>query len=80
MTNAAVCRSDAGGPRRACTFEGHPMGEKKKHMRHDDRGATSIEYALIATMVAIVIIGSLTTLGTTLSTRFVSVNSGFTGR
>lgn len=56
------------------------MGEKKKHMRHDDRGATSIEYALIATMVAIVIIGSLTTLGTTLSTRFVSVNSGFTGR
>jgi pilus assembly protein Flp/PilA len=49
-------------------------------MRHDDRGATSIEYALIATMVAIVIIGSLTTLGTTLSTRFVSVNSGFTGR
>lgn len=56
------------------------MGEPRKNMPQDDRGATSIEYALIATLVAIVIIGSLTTLGTSLSTRFVSVNSGFTSR
>jgi pilus assembly protein Flp/PilA len=56
------------------------MREDKTDMGRDEAGATSIEYALIATLVAIVIIGSLTTLGTTLSTRFVSVNSGFTAR
>ncbi len=56
------------------------MHDERPDVTRDDRGATSIEYALIATLVAVVIIGSLTTLGTSLSTRFVSVNSGFSTR
>lgn len=56
------------------------MWTSVKAFLRDPRGATSIEYALIATLVAIVIVASLTTLGTNLSTRFVSVNSGFTAR
>jgi pilus assembly protein Flp/PilA len=56
------------------------MRSTDRNIQGDDRGATSIEYALIATLIAIVIIGSLTTLGTNLSTRYESVNSGFTSR
>ena len=37
---------------------------------HDERGATAIEYGLIAALVAIVIIGAVTTLGTNLTTLF----------
>lgn len=36
----------------------------------DDRGATAIEYGLIAALIAVVLITSLTTLGTTLSANF----------
>lgn len=43
----------------------------------DRRGATSIEYALIASLLSIVILGAVTTMGTTLSTFFSSVASGF---
>jgi pilus assembly protein Flp/PilA len=41
----------------------------------DERGVTAIEYALIAGLVAVVIIGSVTTLGTTLSTTFTTVSA-----
>jgi pilus assembly protein Flp/PilA len=45
----------------------------------DDRsGATAIEYALIAALVAVVIITGLTALGNQLSTTFTQV-SGFFG-
>ena len=36
----------------------------------DDTGATAIEYALIASLIAVVIIGAVTTLGTTLGGMF----------
>jgi pilus assembly protein Flp/PilA len=36
----------------------------------DESGATAIEYGLIAALIAVVIIGAVTTLGTTLSTKF----------
>jgi pilus assembly protein Flp/PilA len=36
-------------------------------------GATAIEYGLIAALIAVVIIGALTTVGSNLSTNFTSV-------
>ena len=38
----------------------------------DAGGATSIEYALIATLVSIVILTALTQIGTSLNTKFFS--------
>ena len=37
---------------------------------NDESGATAIEYGLIAALIAVVIIGAVTTLGTTLSAKF----------
>ena len=39
----------------------------------DENGATSIEYALIAALVSVVVITGLTIVGTTLNTKFNSV-------
>jgi pilus assembly protein Flp/PilA len=36
----------------------------------DESGATAIEYGLIAALIAVVIIGAITTVGTKLSTKF----------
>lgn len=36
----------------------------------NDHGATAIEYALIASLIAVVIIGAVTTLGTSVSAMF----------
>lgn len=38
-------------------------------------GATAIEYGLIASLIALVIIGAVTTLGTSLSTTFQTIAS-----
>ena len=40
----------------------------------DETGATSIEYALIAGLISLVIIGSLTAIGTKLSSKFSQVS------
>ncbi len=42
----------------------------------DRRAVTALEYALIAGLVAVVIIGSVTTLGDTLKSVFQKVGSG----
>jgi len=39
----------------------------------NESGATAIEYGLIAALIAVVIVGALTTLGTNLNTTFTSV-------
>jgi pilus assembly protein Flp/PilA len=39
----------------------------------DDRGATAIEYGLIAALIAVAIIATVTTLGTNLTSTFNSV-------
>jgi pilus assembly protein Flp/PilA len=39
----------------------------------DESGATAIEYGLIAALIAVVIIGAVTSVGTNLSTTFNSV-------
>jgi len=41
----------------------------------DETGATAIEYGLIAALIAVVIIGALTLLGTTLDTKFNEVSN-----
>jgi pilus assembly protein Flp/PilA len=41
----------------------------------NDSGATAIEYALIASLIAIAIIGGLTALGTRLSAEFSEVSA-----
>jgi len=39
----------------------------------DESGATAIEYGLIAALIAVVIIGAVTALGTTIKTNFTTL-------
>jgi len=41
----------------------------------DETGATAIEYGLIAALIAVVIIGAVTVVGTSLSSTFTSVSN-----
>jgi len=41
----------------------------------DEEGVTAIEYGLIAALIAVVILGSVTNVGTQLSTLFTSVST-----
>lgn len=41
----------------------------------DESGATAIEYGLIAALIAVVIITAVTSIGTTLNTKFEDVNT-----
>jgi pilus assembly protein Flp/PilA len=41
----------------------------------DDRGATAIEYGLIAALIAVVIITAVTAVGTSLSTTFSTIST-----
>jgi pilus assembly protein Flp/PilA len=41
----------------------------------DENGATAIEYGLIAALIAVVIIGAVTAVGTQLSATFTSVSN-----
>lgn len=45
-----------------------------RFMKQED-GATAIEYGLIASLIAVVIVAALTTLGTGLKTTFTTVAS-----
>jgi pilus assembly protein Flp/PilA len=47
------------------------------YFANDESGATSIEYALIASLVAIVLIVSLNALGDSLTSRFTAVAAAF---
>jgi pilus assembly protein Flp/PilA len=44
----------------------------------DDSGATAIEYGLLASLIAVVIIAAVKAVGTNLSTMFTSVASNLT--
>ncbi len=46
------------------------MKKNSRPLAFDDSGATAIEYALIATLVAVVIITSLNLLGSDMSNMF----------
>lgn len=45
-------------------------------VRRDDSGATAVEYGLMVTFIAIVIIAAVTALGTKLRTVFTNVANG----
>jgi pilus assembly protein Flp/PilA len=47
-----------------------------QRLARDESGATAIEYGLIAALIAVVIIGAVTAVGTSLSTTFTSVSTG----
>ncbi len=58
------------------TKEGnHIMLKLVNHFITDDSGATAIEYGLIAALIAVVIIGAVTAVGSALDTTFTSVSS-----
>lgn len=44
-----------------------------KHFLSDESGATAIEYGLIATLIAVAIITSVTLLGNNLNARFSAI-------
>ena len=48
-------------------------------LERDEKGVTALEYGLIAALIAVVIIGAVTTLGTNLSTTFTNVANNFVG-
>jgi pilus assembly protein Flp/PilA len=50
-----------------------------KRLVADESGATAIEYGLIVALIAVVIIGAVTTLGTKLNNAFVAINNGLVG-
>ncbi len=45
----------------------------------DQSGVAAIEYGLIAALIAVVIIGSVTAVGTNLSTTFTSIGTALAG-
>ena len=46
-----------------------------KTFLHDKKGATAIEYGLIAALIAVVIITGVTAVGTSLSTTFTNIST-----
>lgn len=47
--------------------------------RHEDDGATAVEYALMLVLIAVVIVGAVTLLGQSTNEPFVDVQAGFAG-
>jgi pilus assembly protein Flp/PilA len=45
-----------------------------KDFFQDETGASAVEYGLLVALIAVVIIGAVSTLGTTISTMFTSVS------
>ncbi len=44
-----------------------------QRLRRDERGVTALEYALIAALIAVAIVGALSTLGSDLNTTFSTI-------
>ena len=62
-------------------WSGGDTEDEMKRFFRDDSAATSIEYALIATLISIVIIGGATSIGQTVKNLFFdNVNAGFSSR
>jgi len=50
-----------------------------RHLMQDESGASAVEYGLLVALIAVVIIGAVTTLGRTISTMFTSVSTAISG-
>jgi pilus assembly protein Flp/PilA len=48
-------------------------------LRRDTRGVTALEYGILAGLIAVVIIGAVTSLGTSLSTMFTGIAATISG-
>ncbi len=49
------------------------MKELLKRFVREEEGASAVEYGLLVGLIAVVIVGAVTTLGTTLSGMFTSI-------
>ena len=49
---------------------------RSQHRRTTDEGATAVEYALIASLIAVVIVGAVTLLGQAVAGLFATVPAG----
>ena len=61
---------------------GERMGNTMKkllQMIRDEKGATAIEYGLIAALIAVAAIAAMQGLGTSLNTTFTNVSTAMTG-
>ncbi len=57
------------------TYMRTALALKLRSLKFDDRAVTAMEYALIAALIAVVIIGALTTLGSKVGSTFNTVAS-----
>lgn len=48
-------------------------------VKAEERGATAVEYGLMVALIALVIIGAVTLLGSNLNSKFVEVGNGVGG-
>jgi pilus assembly protein Flp/PilA len=51
------------------------MTQLLKSFARDESGATAIEYGLIAALIAVVVIGAVTAVGTNLSAKFNNISN-----
>ncbi|MDB5569497.1 MAG: Flp/Fap pilin component [Hyphomicrobiales bacterium] len=51
------------------------MTKVLKRFMNDESGATAIEYGLIAGLISVVIIGAVTLIGTSLTTKFTAIST-----
>ncbi|MBB4199230.1 Flp family type IVb pilin [Rhodoblastus sphagnicola] len=52
------------------------MIRQLKNFLRDESGATAIEYGLIAALISVVAIATLTTVGTKINSKFIAVSNG----
>lgn len=50
-----------------------------RNLLKDESGASAVEYGLLVALIAVVIIGAVTTLGTTIRGMFQNVNDNISG-
>jgi pilus assembly protein Flp/PilA len=60
-------------------FKGGRNMERFKRFIKDEEGVTAIEYALIASLIAVAIIGAVTLVGSDLSAKFTSIAGSLKG-
>lgn len=56
------------------------MKKFMKKLRNSESGATAIEYGLIAALIAVVLIGSLQTLGNNMKNRYTTIGTSIGSR
>jgi pilus assembly protein Flp/PilA len=68
-----MLRQQAGLDVLGCQLEATTMSNILTRFVRDESGATAIEYGLIAALIAVVVIGAVTAVGTGLSSTFNTV-------